>query len=519
MFCFSAKFNDLTYQSGPRAKVPSHRHFYDAAESSVDDALRECSDDPPSLCLLQALILTTFQQLTSGVRSRAWRSVGTCVRVAYDLQLHIIDKNIPNATSPSSSRFALDEEKRRAWWVIWEFDVFASTIRRLPTAIDWSNNETWLPIDDEIWFANACVRTCPLNPDGALAWKDLEKSGNQSPKAWFIVVNALMRCAHLLSYPQSYVSNTRHQPSEMDLTQSAQSGLDILANSLYCISLALPRELSYQGEFLSFSISGSGKNSLQIDEAKHSIHIMTQLSRLMIHHRQVFTSSSRHLGMAVTSSGSDSPQSLDRISWSLYLTAAAEIVTIVRNSTKEHVRYVNPFLVNTIWLAAAAQIVSTIFQPQLIERRAAESNLDLLKMNLNSYVSFWGMSSTLQQKLNVLGMRLESFRGQDERDLGQGPRSERLRPTNHCNDSREGLNHSTPKNFQINSTQYFPPGSSLQQPGQMDAALLNANTGLNSDTWTVPRDFNMLDSGMNTDMGAELWGWGLDELLTYGGLE
>ena len=518
MFSFSARFKDITYRGSSHDKTPSPEHFYDLAERSVDDGLRECSEDPPPLCLLQALILTTYEQLTKGVRSQAWRSVGTCVRIAYELQLHLIDRAAPNTPNASSAESALNEELRRAWWVIWEFDVFASTIRRLPTAIDWADNETWLPIDDKIWFANSSERSCPLNPDGALAWKSLENSGNKSPKAWFIVLNALMRCAHLLSYPQSY-SPSRHQPSSMEYAQSAQSGLDVLANSLYCISLVLPAELSYHGEFLNFSISGSGRNSLQSDEARHSIHIMTQLSRFMIHHHQVFTSTSQHLGIASTASGSNSPSSLDRTSWSLYLAAATEIVTIIRNSSTDHVKYVNPFLVNTIWLAAAAQIVSKIFQPPLAERRVAESNLDLLTMNLNCYVRFWGVSSTLQQKLSALGTRLQSFRCQDKSDRGQRERSEELRGSNLHGEPRRGPVGNPARNLQTTSTPYYPPVPSLQQSAQLDTTFLNPNEGFSSGLWTVPQGFSATEPGMDTDIVAELWGWGLDELLTYGGLE
>ncbi len=98
---FSARFN---YSSlGNLPKIPSHLHFRNIASQSVDEALKQCSDDTPPLCLLQALILITFEELIRGVRGRAWSLVGECVHIAYELQLHLVDKETPDAISRPTS--------------------------------------------------------------------------------------------------------------------------------------------------------------------------------------------------------------------------------------------------------------------------------------------------------------------------------------------------------------------------------------------------------------------------------
>ncbi|CZR67987.1 uncharacterized protein PAC_17886 [Phialocephala subalpina] len=481
MFSLSARYTAL---AGPGSS--SQNEWLPRAQRLVDEALRECSDDVPPLCLLQAMILTTFQELISGVRGRAWRSVGTLVRVAYELQLHLIDKN-PHRSQATAT---LDEEKRRAWWVIWEFDVFACAIRRLPTAIDWTQNETWLPIDDEIWFSNACVRSCTLDPDPAVAWKTLQASGNKSPKAWFIVVNALMWKAHLLSYPQSYATG---EPPE-----NVRSRLEVLANSLFCFSNALPAEGAYGGEFLTFSTCPQNRASFQLDGAKHSIHVMTQLSRFMINHYQVVDSTSRRLASATEISATNEQATIDDAAWTHYLGAASELVKLVRGCAPKHVHFVNPFLASTIWLGAATQIVSRAFSSSSADRRIATSNLDVLQMNLNAFVEIWGVSKNLHQKLTTLEARLATFK---EQARSEGPR--------HSAESQnDGIltrqAETNPSVFQL-----APP----QQ--QSHYAPDTTNSGVQN-TWSLPPSFDCTNPSMTAELDSNMWGWGLDELLQYG---
>jgi len=503
MFSFSSRFHNTHYSSITPLGIPSHLHFREIAGQAVDKAFKQCSDDTPSLCLLQALILTTFGELISGVRGQAWRSVGKCVRVAYELQLHFVDKDQPKTSSCNDSMEPLAEEKRRAWWAIWEFDVFASTIRRLPTAIDWTLNETWLPIEDEIWFNNSHTKSCHLDSDSSLAWKSLETSGNRSPKAWFIVVNALMRTAHVLSYPQAYPNTARGQRSPP--AKNVQDGVDVLSNALYCLSAALPPQLAYQGEYLAFSKSMGGVETLQLDSARHNIHVMTQLSRFMINHYQVFDSASRQLRLVDSSSQmNQSISAINQSAWNHYLSAASEIVTLVRSCSPRHVGYVNPFLASTIWLAAAAQIVSKHIRSPSIDRRVAESNLDLLQTNLNAFVTTWGVSSALQQKLIALEARIDSF----EEHIGSS------RPRDFSGGEKgSGTTHSAAE-----------PGGTWSNETRQNGTNTNSLAGLSQQAgdstsdWSFQQGLGVAGLEFGPVMGLDMWGWGVDELLTYNGM-
>jgi hypothetical protein len=480
IFSLSRRFYDSLGASDSLAsQCPSADHFRDLAERLVNEALQGCSDEPPPLCLLQALVLVTFQQLIYGVRGRAWRSLGNCVRIAYELHLHLVDKTTL-ITNHHSATPSLDEEKRRLWWVIWEFDVFASTIRRLPTAIDWTQNETWLPVDDDTWYANAYAKSCHLDPDPAVAWKKLQAGDNKSGKAWFILVNALMRSAHVLSYPQAY-------STESDVTVE----LDILANSLHCLCSALPPDLAYHGERLSFT-----PQSLQLDAAKHSIQIMFNLSRFMLYHRQVFDNTSRLLGSALNTSSIQQP------AWDHYLAASSEIVTLVRNCSPRHVCLVNPFLASSIWLAAAAQIVYTSISPAGTDIRVAQSSLDLLQCNLNGFNSTWGVSATFLQKLNNLQTNLKEL-----------PQNEAVEPS-----SNHGTAASRPREVGANQ----PPAiiqtdlATYQQPSYSIVASSGNGGAFLSNTWPVSAAEN---SSLEFALGYDLWGWGIDELMSYGTYE
>jgi hypothetical protein len=63
------------------------------AHKLVDHSFYECEDSPISLPLLQAVILLTHWLLIQGVRGRAWRYLRVAVGSAYELNMHLIDRN------------------------------------------------------------------------------------------------------------------------------------------------------------------------------------------------------------------------------------------------------------------------------------------------------------------------------------------------------------------------------------------------------------------------------------------
>lgn len=183
----------------PSQRQPSH--FVDLAFSHINKALVECDDEMPPLCVIQALIIATHCQLTRGVHGKAWRSLGLCVRLAYETNLHLLDsKTTVKIEDPL--QWQADEEKRCAFWTIWEMDVFASTLRRTPTAIDWRQMEILLPVDNADWFQCRPAASCFMEADENQRWKALQDSTNQSPKAWYLLINSLMKAAQIISNPR-----------------------------------------------------------------------------------------------------------------------------------------------------------------------------------------------------------------------------------------------------------------------------------------------------------------------------
>ena len=108
-------------------------YFLNRALKLIDEALQECGDTTPPLCILQASIIAAHCQLSQGVLGRAWRSLGTCIRLSYEMNLHLVDTSAGgDIMTTYAEKWSGREEMRRAWWAVWEMDVFASTIRRTP---------------------------------------------------------------------------------------------------------------------------------------------------------------------------------------------------------------------------------------------------------------------------------------------------------------------------------------------------------------------------------------------------
>lgn len=411
IFSFSARHCRDSATMGQAKHCPSPSYFAHIASRQLDESVDRYGDMRPPFWLLQAGILVTFYQLTLSVRSRSWKKLGDCIRYSYDANLHIVDANNEPASTtagdpPDMRRWALLEERRRAWWAVWEMDIFASTIRRLPTAIDASQNFTLLPVPDSCWFNDTYQESCFLAEDSSLRWKHLAQSGNRSAKAWFIVVNSLMRNTQRIVYPAGSV---------MQSANDKDDELNIMANCLYCTVTSLPAGLSYQGETLDFRPKASPHdrvNPRQEHADKYALHLMSQLCRFMIYHHKICAGAPWLAKQQKDASGADDAGPNARHAgseWSNYMDASDEIVSVVRNSARHHYRYVNPFLANTLWFAAAAQCACKVFGPPSFNKRLASSNLDLLKLTIDGFVSFWGGMESLKGKLARIESGLQNL--------------------------------------------------------------------------------------------------------------
>jgi len=418
-------------------------YFQRLASQFIDQALNECDESPPPLSLLQAAILLAHGQLTQGVRGKAWRSLGTCVRIAYELNFHLIDSgHACENVKVDVEQWCDQEEKRRAWWAIWEMDVFASTIRRCPTAIDWTQNETLLPVEDEFWFRGEPRASCFLESDLTRRWSAIQRSANGSAKAWFIVINSLMKEAQCISSPRSIpnlslpedrpeASHTckREKVARAAVEEGAEK-LEIISNSVHCFVLALPASLRFRKQYLGFDarLPGETTSTRQQHCGIYNINVMTQLATLMIHQYDVFggpvrTGWSKHCPNSRPKSrdhegswrASRGTNDADIIALDQYFEAADNILTIVHRSCDKHIQWINPFLASTIWLAAAVQLVRKEFGPSGTNRDLVKSKFDVLYITYQKCVSFWDIQTALQQNLESLEAQLQTFHKEDKR--------------------------------------------------------------------------------------------------------
>ncbi|KAJ6782082.1 hypothetical protein PWT90_03160 [Aphanocladium album] len=444
MFAFSARFHASEKDRSAWNYFPAPSYFAKIAFKRIEDAFEPYDDTPPPLWLLQASVLETFYRLTRSVRSKSWRAMGNLVRLAYDLKLHLVDVDGQKRDSEGKidiESWSAQEEQRRCWWAIWELDVFASTIRRLPLGMNWSSTYTFLPIPDSCWFENRYQKSCYLPQDATKRWKTLLESGNTSPRAWFIAINSLMHDAQQLVYnPETTKSTMGKQQAEH---------LTVIANCLYCTTTSLPAGLGYLGETLDFRTKAAPNEASirQYHADIFGIHIMTQLTHFMIYHQRVCaqapwassssskansTTSTAHAhsnssnntgGGGGSSSGSmhgGSPAShssesertraaADQSAWTNYMKAAEAIVTLVRNSARDSYKYLNPFVANALWFAAAAQIACLVFGPAHYSKSLAASNYELLALSIDQCIEFWDSAEILKPRLGKIEAALRNM--------------------------------------------------------------------------------------------------------------
>jgi len=169
--------------------------------------------------------LVAYYQLTSGPGFRAWISVGVCVRIAYDLSLHTLDRRRAVDLDTSVEQWAKDEEKRRAWWAVFEIDTFSSVLSCRPFVTDMHRMNVLLPVSDESWYTLRPVQSASLLSNGpSMAWKSLVGCENQSEHAWFLVSNFVMR--------------RTHEARENEGT--SEEALEALRTGIQCFALSLP---------------------------------------------------------------------------------------------------------------------------------------------------------------------------------------------------------------------------------------------------------------------------------------
>ncbi len=240
MFALSARFSTSSFfgEIPPKARG---NVFSRMAQSIYDDAVRLNDIERCTFSLLQGCILLAFYHQTSRPSTQSWMLIGTCCRIAIELGLNKVDEVVilsPEAPQwMSTIEWSQKEERRRAWWLVWELDVFSSTILRRPHAIDKSQMHVLLPVADESWFQNKPVASVAFPSDPLSAWATLNECPNQDERAWFLVSSYLMAVTHDISQ--------RHDAPIEDRSN--------IAATLDCFSLLLPSNFHLSSGSLTFN--------------------------------------------------------------------------------------------------------------------------------------------------------------------------------------------------------------------------------------------------------------------------
>ncbi|EXJ88949.1 hypothetical protein A1O3_02013 [Capronia epimyces CBS 606.96] len=420
------------------SNLPSHKEFHVLSLKYINEAMDACSNSPPPLCLVQAMTLAGFYSLVNGVYGQAWRLVGAAVRVAYELRLHLIDHEGLNKAPSSDNEltaWSFSEERRRCWWALWEMDIFASTIKRAPTAIDWKMNETYLPVSDDLWFANKYQASCLLRGEPEERWRHLKQSGNEGSFAWAILLAALMRDAQILCHdnlqgkfanldPKSdvpklvqYFSNSYTRQAAEEISERLSS----LVRAYQAIREELPAALEHGGEPLNFDLV-AGEDPLAARRAsagKYIVGMMKASASFMIYQNHVVADMIEGLiPLPLFSSPEVPTQSSDqstvmgddpttRVGLENFLEASDTVLRLLTSCPGDHVRYVSPYYASTVWIAATLQSFKRIFRwneaPMLTESKYAT-----LRQTYMRFAEFWGTPLTLLQNLDSLEARLEA---------------------------------------------------------------------------------------------------------------
>ncbi|KAK2685466.1 hypothetical protein QWA68_015694 [Fusarium oxysporum] len=426
IFAFATKsremdsYNDGTGQSP--SMMESSSYFGDMAIAYTEEAVLQCADDTPPLCVLQACILVTHWLLIRGVRGRAWRSLGLCVRIAYEMGLHVTDaKTCHEDNQRDPDQWCQDEEYRRAWWAVWEMDVFASVLYRIPCTINWAYTRVWLPAEDGKWFQGQPQASCCLDLKLVTRSKTLQKTGNESPKAWVIVMQSFIAEAHVFACQGDTTTNHgsvvtlggENYPGEHNMF------LDTVFNSIQLCSIIMPSKWKYRRQLLHFdTLPGKpGTGSLiHTHSSVYELALMQEVAKLITLKTHLFQNKARRLEQMIRSATSATdeeeeaaPRQTTDQKLAKYFQASDTILNVISTSNEAHIRYVNPYLAHASWMAASVQLLRqelTIKQP---ERDLIRSGFEILKAVHMQFVDHWSMSTVPLQKLDALEGQLSRW--------------------------------------------------------------------------------------------------------------
>ncbi|KIX01110.1 uncharacterized protein Z518_10176 [Rhinocladiella mackenziei CBS 650.93] len=358
MFAMSARFSNH-----PKfATVPAEKRGHEFAERARAVYSQARSLRAPTLMYLQGCILLAFYFYTSGPTHQGWILIGVCVRLAYDLGLSEIDDD--DWTPISSVDSVEKEEMRRAWWLVWELDTFASTVSRKPFSIDRKRMCVALPISDEAWFSETDVPSSELVLIPGQSWRSLQGSRNQDERAWFLVANNFMATVHDRLQQRQDVS------AEEKLT---------LENEICCFKLALPPPLRLDAETLTYTPSTFARCNWVI-----GTHLMLKATSFMVS------------GIATTENDDRSVSSMSGSGTSPIRLRAIELSRIISLWDSRYIAVAHPFF--TCMMLPPYAVDGDVLRTQPL----LSSSHEMAKLVLSHFAEKWKLGSVVLELAKIL---------------------------------------------------------------------------------------------------------------------
>ncbi|KAJ0423115.1 fungal-specific transcription factor domain-containing protein [Aspergillus carlsbadensis] len=387
---FSPRGSYLTCHASTRGD-----HFAKAAQELYATRQQDYEEACLSLRYLQGCILLTFYQMTEKPSYKAWEGIGVCSRLAHALAIHEVDRAPVQERSDSAEQWAEKEERRRAWWIIYEMDNFASFIGGRPYSMDSSRTDVLLPVSDEAWFNLRPAPSGFISARGvATAWRSLVDSGNQEPYAWFLISSYLCRMAQ----------------EEADKRDRSTAGLSIVESAIQCFVLSLPSRLR-------LSWQGFGQQSFRDANWVGSMHLLIDSAQtaIVLALQQQDPARPIESGPLRLANGS-----LDA---TINATHPTNPTTGHHNQkpragrlrgmcvwSADHVQFVSPFMAVALVAPAAAHFAeSASGGPDLAgDSTAVLSELEgaMIEMVLNRIAEYWGIGAFCMGTSGVLSPRM-----------------------------------------------------------------------------------------------------------------
>ncbi|KAF9884372.1 hypothetical protein FE257_001828 [Aspergillus nanangensis] len=383
MFALSARFSERG-QSRSCEPLLRGEQFAKAAQALYDSRQQDPDEPPLSMRYLQGCILVTFYRMTVRPSYQAWIGIGICSRLAHALSIHEVDRDTGTHQGPTAQDWVDSEEKRRAWWIIYEMDNFASYISGRPFSIDSSHADVLLPVSDAAWFELHPAPSGFISTKGvATAWRSLVDSGNQDPYAWFLISSYLCRIAQ----------------EEADKRHRAPAGLSIVQSVIQCFLLSLPPRLRLlRQEFGPHSFRDAnwvGSIHLLIDSAQLTIALAARKGDLPPQYGESYPRNQRRPSNGFTTTGPRASNSTTLTDFECYgQLSGKNRLHGMRVWSADDVHYVNPFMSVALVAPAAmhfAASASAAWEQDGTEEALSELEGAMIEMVLNRIAEYWGI--------------------------------------------------------------------------------------------------------------------------------